>query len=110
MYALVVWWLVGGLMVGWCIDWWVVCIGFDWYTAYNPDFVLELAREYMTHVGTEPAQAGDPPNPLLNKLADLLSHLTMFVPGNKIHTIPHTSSIPSGCCSDGSFQPMLLWL
>ncbi len=56
--------------------------GFDWYTAYNADFMLELAKEYMQHVGTEPLQPGDAPNPLLFRVIDLLNHLVSFVPGN----------------------------
>lgn len=31
--------------------------GFEFYIQYNPDFVFEMVREYMLHVGTEPRQS-----------------------------------------------------
>jgi tetratricopeptide repeat protein 21B len=59
-----------------------VAAGFDYLVAYNPDFVLELVQQYMMHIGTEPLQTGDPPNPLLNHCIKLLNQLTDFIPGN----------------------------
>jgi hypothetical protein len=55
--------------------------GHAYLVAYNPDFVLEVVREYMQHIGTEPLQSSDPPNPLLNRAIRLLQHLTAIVPG-----------------------------
>lgn len=56
--------------------------GFNYFVAYNPDFVLELATEFMTRVGTEPMSSSDPPNPVLNKVIALLNNLIDLVPGN----------------------------
>ena len=34
----------------------VLCVrtGFEFYIAYNPDFVLEIVQEFMVHISTEP--------------------------------------------------------
>jgi tetratricopeptide repeat protein 21B len=55
--------------------------GWDLFTVYNPDFVLELATELMAHVSSEPLEAHDPPNPLLDRAAQLLAELARRVPG-----------------------------
>lgn len=42
--------------------------GFDFYIAYNPDFILEIAKEFMKHISNEPMHKTDPPNDLLKKV------------------------------------------
>jgi len=32
--------------------------GYDFYTKLNPDFLLEMAKEYLQHVGLSPLPIG----------------------------------------------------
>ena len=32
--------------------------GYEYFIAYNPEFVLEAVNQLMQHIGTEPMQAG----------------------------------------------------
>lgn len=55
--------------------------GFEYFVAYNPDFVLELATQFMLRLGTEPHSPSDPPDDMLNKVVKLLKDLTNLFPG-----------------------------
>lgn len=56
--------------------------GFDYYIAYNPDFVLEVVQEYMLHMGVETVSASDPPSAVIKKVEGLLSQLVEITPSN----------------------------
>lgn len=55
--------------------------GFDFYVAFDPEFIMEVAKELMQHIGTEPRQPSDPPNELLDRTVKLLQRLVSVVPG-----------------------------
>lgn len=50
--------------------------GFEFYIKLNPDFLLELAKEFVQHIGIKPLQAGEKVPPFLNKAIKLLENVT----------------------------------
>jgi tetratricopeptide repeat protein 21B len=53
----------------------------DYITQLNPDFMLELAQEYLQHCGTEPVEPGEMPSPMLSKGVKILESITRIAPG-----------------------------
>ena len=57
-------------------------VGTDaYFITYNPDFVLEMIQQLMAHIGSEPMQTGDPPNPTLKQCISTLTTLVSMIPG-----------------------------
>lgn len=56
-------------------------IGLKYFAAMNPDFLVEVAKEYLQHCGTDPLDASDPPSPTLTKAIKLLELILRAVPG-----------------------------
>lgn len=55
--------------------------GYDFYTKLNPDYLLELAKEYLQHVGLNPLPPGAKPPPYLTRGIKLLETVTKQIPG-----------------------------
>jgi tetratricopeptide repeat protein 21B len=55
--------------------------GYDFYTKLNPDYLLELAKEYLQHVGLNPLPPGSKPPPYLTRGIKLLETVTKQIPG-----------------------------
>eukprot|EP00899_Mesostigma_viride_P018008 jgi/Mesvir1/26208/Mv02392-RA.1 len=56
-------------------------ISYSYFTALNPDLLLEMVRLYLVRVGAEPLGPTEPPNPYLSKASKVLEFVTKFVPG-----------------------------
>ena len=56
--------------------------GDDIFVAFNADFLLEIAKEYLQHVGLDPTEPGDSASPLLTKGADVLEMIRAKIPAN----------------------------
>ncbi|XP_038077972.1 tetratricopeptide repeat protein 21B-like isoform X2 [Patiria miniata] len=56
-------------------------LGIDYYSQMNPDFVLELVKEYLAFAPTEPQAAGQPVSPILSRCASILEPITKAMPG-----------------------------
>ena len=54
---------------------------YSYYVRFNPDFLLEIAGEYLQHNGSEPADAAEAPNLYVTKGGKLLEKITRQVPG-----------------------------
>ncbi len=50
--------------------------GFEFYVKLNPDFLLELAKEFVQHIGIKQLQQGDKVPPFLMKAIKLLENVT----------------------------------
>ncbi|XP_071943351.1 tetratricopeptide repeat protein 21B-like [Antedon mediterranea] len=56
-------------------------LGPEYFTTLNPDFVLEMTKEYIKFAPTEPQAPGQAVSPLLKRCARILEPLTRGVPG-----------------------------
>ncbi len=56
-------------------------LGKNYFFNLNPDFVLELVKEYMAFAPSTPIEEGHAPNPILKKCGAILEPLTKAVPG-----------------------------
>ena len=56
--------------------------GFDFYTQLNPDFLLELAKEYMKHAGVKPLPKSEEIPRYMNKAVKLLENIIRQYPIN----------------------------
>uniref|UniRef100_A0A8C0G591 Tetratricopeptide repeat protein 21B n=1 Tax=Chelonoidis abingdonii TaxID=106734 RepID=A0A8C0G591_CHEAB len=56
-------------------------LGIQYFEKLNPDFVLEIVREYLNFCPTQPANPGQPPSPLLKHCASVLETVVKTVPG-----------------------------
>ncbi|XP_072020597.1 tetratricopeptide repeat protein 21B-like isoform X2 [Amphiura filiformis] len=56
-------------------------LGSQYFTQMNPDFLIEMVKEYLTFAPTEPSEAGQPVSPLLSRCAAVLEPATKAVPG-----------------------------
>jgi len=55
---------------------------FSFFSKFNAQFLLEVAREFEQHCPSEPRESTDPPNPIVNKCKETLELLTSKVPGS----------------------------
>ena len=55
--------------------------GYDFYTKLNPDFLLEMAKEYLQHVGLSPLPIGVKAPSHLVRGTKLLETITKQIPG-----------------------------
>eukprot|EP00741_Cyanophora_paradoxa_P023819 tig00021623_g23008.t1 len=58
-----------------------VPMGHDFFVQYNPDFMVEIAREYLQHSGSEPLEAGEQAGPALRLAISCLEQVIQKVPG-----------------------------
>ncbi|XP_019409134.1 PREDICTED: tetratricopeptide repeat protein 21B [Crocodylus porosus] len=56
-------------------------LGVEYFEKLNPDFLLEIIREYLNFCPTQPASPGQPPSPLLKHCASVLETVVKTVPG-----------------------------
>uniref|UniRef100_A0A8C3RN42 Tetratricopeptide repeat protein 21B n=1 Tax=Chelydra serpentina TaxID=8475 RepID=A0A8C3RN42_CHESE len=56
-------------------------LGVQYFEKLNPDFLLEIVREYLNFCPTQPANPGQPPSPLLKHCASVLETVVKTVPG-----------------------------
>lgn len=56
-------------------------LGKSYFFNLNPDFVLELVKEYMAFAPSTPIEVGHAPSPILKKCGAILEPLTKAVPG-----------------------------
>ncbi|CAF4863322.1 unnamed protein product, partial [Rotaria socialis] len=56
-------------------------LGKKYLLCLNPDFILEIVREYMNNISLKPVESGQSLNPSLRKSAGILEQLTKAVPG-----------------------------
>lgn len=56
--------------------------GVYYFVSSNPQFLMDVAEEYMVHLPSEPREATDPVLPIVANCQELLSILTSAVPGN----------------------------
>ncbi|XP_048342202.1 tetratricopeptide repeat protein 21B isoform X1 [Sphaerodactylus townsendi] len=56
-------------------------LGVEYFEKLNPDFLLEIIKEYLNFCPTQPAGAGQPSSPLLKSCASVLETLVKTVPG-----------------------------
>ena len=55
--------------------------GFEFYTKLNPDFLLEIAKEYLQYVGLKPLPKSAKPPHYLVRATKLLETITKQIPG-----------------------------
>ncbi|XP_038607045.1 tetratricopeptide repeat protein 21B [Tachyglossus aculeatus] len=58
-----------------------VPLSVQYFEKLNPDFLLEVIREYLHFCPTQPASAGQPPSPLISHCASVLEAVVKIVPG-----------------------------
>eukprot|EP00742_Colponemidia_sp_Colp-10_P005614 GILJ01006001.1.p1 GENE.GILJ01006001.1~~GILJ01006001.1.p1 ORF type:complete len:1335 (+),score=250.67 GILJ01006001.1:335-4006(+) len=58
-----------------------VAPGYEFYVKLNPDFLLEIAKEYLQHAALTPLAPGETPGTFLNRGVKLLETLSKQVPG-----------------------------
>lgn len=56
--------------------------GFEFYTQLNPDFLLELAKEYLKHAGVKPLKKSEEVPRYMNKAIKLLENIIRQYPVN----------------------------
>ncbi|KAJ8385445.1 hypothetical protein AAFF_G00188970 [Aldrovandia affinis] len=56
-------------------------LGAEYFEKLNPDFLLEVVKEYIALCPTEPPALGQPPPPLLQHCASVLDTVVKAVPG-----------------------------
>ncbi|CAM4741593.1 unnamed protein product [Rotaria magnacalcarata] len=56
-------------------------LGKKYLLCLNPDFILEIVREYMNNTSLKPVESGQALDPSLRKSAGILEQLTKAVPG-----------------------------
>ncbi|XP_034282528.1 tetratricopeptide repeat protein 21B isoform X4 [Pantherophis guttatus] len=56
-------------------------LGIEYFEKLNPDFLIEIIKEYLNFCPSQPASAGQPPSPLLRPCASVLETVMKTVPG-----------------------------
>uniref|UniRef100_A0A8B9PB49 Tetratricopeptide repeat protein 21B n=1 Tax=Apteryx owenii TaxID=8824 RepID=A0A8B9PB49_APTOW len=56
-------------------------LGVEYFEKLNPDFLLEIIREYLNFCPAQPASSGQSPSPLLKHCASVLETVVRTVPG-----------------------------
>nr|XP_030134266.3 tetratricopeptide repeat protein 21B isoform X1 [Taeniopygia guttata] len=56
-------------------------LGVEYFEKLNPDFLLEIIREYLNFCPSQPASPGQSPSPLLKHCASVLETVVKTVPG-----------------------------
>ncbi|NXA46707.1 TT21B protein, partial [Nothocercus julius] len=56
-------------------------LGVEYFEKLNPDFLLEIIREYLNFFPAQPASSGQSPSPLLKHCASVLETVVRTVPG-----------------------------
>uniref|UniRef100_A0A8B9G8L9 Tetratricopeptide repeat domain 21B n=1 Tax=Amazona collaria TaxID=241587 RepID=A0A8B9G8L9_9PSIT len=56
-------------------------LGVEYFEKLNPDFLLEIIREYLNFCPAQPASPGQSPSPLLKHCASVLETVVKTVPG-----------------------------
>ncbi|KAJ6650398.1 hypothetical protein lerEdw1_010111, partial [Lerista edwardsae] len=56
-------------------------LGVEYFEKLNPDFLIEIIKEYLNFCPTQPAGPGQPPSPLLKPCASVLETVVKTVPG-----------------------------
>ncbi|XP_053120307.1 tetratricopeptide repeat protein 21B isoform X2 [Hemicordylus capensis] len=56
-------------------------LGVEYFEKLNPDFLIEIIKEYLSFCPTQPAGPGQPPSPLLQPCASVLETVVKTVPG-----------------------------
>ncbi|XP_061464567.1 tetratricopeptide repeat protein 21B [Rhineura floridana] len=56
-------------------------LGVEYFEKLNPDFLIEIIKEYLNFCPTQPAGRGQPPSPLLKPCASVLETVVKTVPG-----------------------------
>ncbi|XP_066468231.1 tetratricopeptide repeat protein 21B isoform X2 [Tiliqua scincoides] len=56
-------------------------LGVEYFEKLNPDFLIEIIKEYLNFCPTQPAGPGQPPSPLLKPCASVLETVVKMVPG-----------------------------
>ncbi|KAM6332739.1 tetratricopeptide repeat protein 21B isoform 1-T1 [Podargus strigoides] len=56
-------------------------LGVEYFEKLNPDFLLEIVKEYLNFCPTQPASPGRSPSPLLKHCASVLETVVKTVPG-----------------------------
>ncbi|KAG8124980.1 hypothetical protein E2320_020254 [Naja naja] len=56
-------------------------LGIEYFEKLNPDFLIEIIKEYLNFCPSQPAGAGQPPSPLLRPCASVLETVMKTVPG-----------------------------
>ncbi|XP_053264599.1 tetratricopeptide repeat protein 21B isoform X3 [Podarcis raffonei] len=56
-------------------------LGVEYFEKLNPDFLIEIIKEYLSFCPTQPAGRGQPPSPLLKPCASVLETVVKTVPG-----------------------------
>uniref|UniRef100_H9G6Q4 Tetratricopeptide repeat protein 21B n=1 Tax=Anolis carolinensis TaxID=28377 RepID=H9G6Q4_ANOCA len=56
-------------------------LGVEYFEKLNPDFLIEIIKEYLNFCPAQPAGPGQPPSPLLKPCASVLETLVKTVPG-----------------------------
>ncbi|KAJ3090291.1 Tetratricopeptide repeat protein 21B [Quaeritorhiza haematococci] len=57
-------------------------LSLEYYVAANPDFLLEIVRDYMEFCPSEPKREGEDANPILSVVQDILEVVGRIVPGS----------------------------
>ncbi|KAH0621443.1 hypothetical protein JD844_022770 [Phrynosoma platyrhinos] len=56
-------------------------LGVEYFEKLNPDFLIEIIKEYLNFCPAQPAGPGQPPSPLLKPCASVLETVVKTVPG-----------------------------
>lgn len=56
-------------------------LGPQYYLLLNPDFLLQMIKDFLVFAPTQPIKQGQPPDPLLKRCSQVLEALTRTVPG-----------------------------
>lgn len=56
-------------------------LGPQYYLLLNPDFLLQMLKDFLVFAPTQPIKQGQPPDPLLKRCCQVLEALTRTVPG-----------------------------
>uniref|UniRef100_A0A670YAJ8 Tetratricopeptide repeat protein 21B n=1 Tax=Pseudonaja textilis TaxID=8673 RepID=A0A670YAJ8_PSETE len=56
-------------------------LGIEYFEKLNPDFLIEIIKEYLNFCPSQPAGVGQPPSPLLRPCASVLETVMKTVPG-----------------------------
>uniref|UniRef100_A0A8C5SQE6 Tetratricopeptide repeat domain 21B n=1 Tax=Laticauda laticaudata TaxID=8630 RepID=A0A8C5SQE6_LATLA len=56
-------------------------LGIEYFEKLNPDFLIEIIKEYLNFCPSQPAGLGQPPSPLLRPCASVLETVMKTVPG-----------------------------
>ncbi|XP_078334495.1 tetratricopeptide repeat protein 21B-like isoform X4 [Crassostrea virginica] len=56
-------------------------LGPQYFLLLNPDFLLQMIKDFLVFAPTQPIKQGQPPDPLLKRCSQVLEALTRTVPG-----------------------------